>query len=247
MIGFNFKALFTASLLILGSLLSHAINWADYDHLDPSHRVPTEALKQAVNYYDMIKNKINNPYFLTVIDYSKHSGKPRFHLINMKTGNVTSLKVAHGKGSDSNHDGWAEKFSNADGSLATSLGFFLTSEPYPGENGYSLRLDGLSKTNSNARKRAIVVHGAAYVNDKLAVIGRSWGCPALDTRYSTHVIETIKNGSLIFSWGGPKQKLETPVQKTKDIDFTHGVELENDGTGDTENVSTLETPERSDF
>jgi hypothetical protein len=53
-----------------------------------------------------------------------------------------------------------------------------------GQNGYSLRMDGLDRGfNDRARERALVIHGAPYVNESLAKsqgrIGRSWGCPAV--------------------------------------------------------------------
>ena len=61
-----------------------------------------------------------------------------------------------------------------------------------------MRLDGLSSTNSNARKRAIVVHPATYVSDSASRAGRSWGCPALDPKVSKSVIDRIKGGSLML-------------------------------------------------
>lgn len=181
-----------------------AINWHDYDHLDPKRLVPTQALKQAVQYFDQIKDKINNPRFLSIIDFSKHSQQRRFFLINMFTGAVETFKVAHGQGSDSNHDGWAERFSNQPNSKASSIGYYLTAETYLGKYGLSLKLDGLSLTNSNARTRAVVVHGAPYVNDRIEKIGRSWGCPALDLKYAKQVIELIKEGSLMYAWRDQK-------------------------------------------
>jgi len=48
------------------------------------------------------------------------------------------------------------------------------------------------------------VHGAHYVNEntagKLGRLGRSWGCPALDTRLARPIIQTIKDGSLVFAY-----------------------------------------------
>jgi hypothetical protein len=80
----------------------------------------------------------------------------------------------------------------------SSLGFYLTAETYNGEHGYSLRLDGLSSTNSNARERAIVIHAADYVapGEK---IGRSWGCPAVEPRYHQQIIDELKEGALIYA------------------------------------------------
>jgi hypothetical protein len=119
----------------------------------------------------------------------------------MRSGEVETFKTSHGKGSDSDHDGYAETFSNVSGSNASSLGLYKTAEIYSGQHGRSLKLDGLSSTNSNARSRAIVVHPADYVDDSSSSkSGRSWGCPALDPSVSSRVINLIAGGSLIYAW-----------------------------------------------
>ncbi len=56
----------------------------------------------------------------------------------------------------------ATKFSNNEGSLQTSLGFYLTGETYTGKFDLGLRLDGLEYSNSRARSRGVVMHGAQY-------------------------------------------------------------------------------------
>lgn len=170
-----------------------------YDHLDPKNMVRDQPLREAVLYFHANKTKFANKNYISVIDFRLSSTKPRFFIINMKTGGVWALHTSHGKGSDANHDGYAERFSNVSGSHASSLGFYKTSETYYGSNGYSLRLNGLSSTNSNARARAIVVHGASYVQDRTVIQGRSWGCPAISMTNRTKVINTIKGGSLIYA------------------------------------------------
>lgn len=170
-----------------------------YDYVDPNHIVPTKHLETAILYYHANKASLKNAAVLSVIDFSQKSTQKRLYIINMSTGSVWNLTVAHGKGSDAEHDGFAEKFSNVSGSNASSLGFYKTAETYQGSNGYSLRLDGLSSTNSNARPRAIVVHGASYVQDSAVIQGRSWGCPAVSMANRDKVINTIKGGSLIYA------------------------------------------------
>lgn len=170
-----------------------------YDYLDPSHIVPTKKLEAAVLYFHKNKSKFKNQSVISVIDFSQKSTQKRWYFINMSTGSVWNIHVSHGKGSDSNHDGFAEKFSNVSGSNASSVGFYKTAETYQGSNGYSLKLDGLSSTNSNARPRAIVVHGAAYVQDSAVIQGRSWGCPAVSSANRDKVINMIKGGSLIYA------------------------------------------------
>jgi hypothetical protein len=146
---------------------------------------------------------VERPATLTVIDYSRPSTKPRLWVVDLATGDVLFEElVAHGQGSGGD---LATKFSDEPDSHQTSLGLFRTEETYTGKHGYSLRLEGLEDgVNSRARERAIVVHGAPYVSagavSTLGRLGRSWGCPALGPDVARRVIDTIKDGSLIFSY-----------------------------------------------
>jgi hypothetical protein len=140
---------------------------------------------------------------LTVIDYSRPSTEPRLFVIDVPARRVRyTERVAHGKGSGENA---TERFSNRDGSRMTSLGIFLAAETYQGQHGLSLRLDGLEPGfNDRARERAIVMHGAAYVSEKIIAsqgrLGRSWGCPAVRNAIARELIETIKDGSLVVAY-----------------------------------------------
>lgn len=171
-----------------------------YAHVDQDKIVPAALLSKTLAYYDANQSKIKNKNYIIVIDFKQHNSKKRFYLVNMNTGDVERYLTAHGKNSDPDYDGYATKFSNSEGSLMSSLGFYVTAETYYGDNGYSLRLDGLSSTNSNARSRAIVIHGASYVRDA-SLIGRSYGCPALEEQYAADVIDTVKGGVLIYADG----------------------------------------------
>jgi hypothetical protein len=140
---------------------------------------------------------------LTVIDYSLPSTAKRLWVFDVDRGEVLFNElVAHGKNTGEN---FARRFSNRDGSLQTSLGLFRTVGTYNGNNGYSLKLDGLEPGfNDQAARRAVVMHGAPYVSPEFAAqhgrIGRSWGCPALSQKVAAKVIDTIKGGSLVFSY-----------------------------------------------
>lgn len=166
--------------------------------LDPDHEVPRTLLNKALTYYDNNLTKIKNREVLGIIDFKEHNSKERFYIIDMVSGKVDKYLVAHGKNSDPDFDGYATIFSNTINSEMSSQGFYLTAETYEGSHGHSLALDGLSSTNSNARKRSIVIHPADYVSPG-SKIGRSWGCPALEPRYSYEIIERIKNGALIYA------------------------------------------------
>jgi len=170
-----------------------------YGHLDPASVVPSDLLAQALAFFDANQGKIKNQAFITVVDFARHSGKKRFFVIDMASGTVEQHVTAHGSGSDSDNDGLPEKFSNATGSNASSIGYYLTAEVYTGKWGRSMRLDGLSPTNSAARSRAIVFHGADYVLDTSSKQGRSWGCFVLPLNRKDAVIDKLRDGSLIFA------------------------------------------------
>lgn len=145
-------------------------------------------------------NKINNRNLLTVIDFSKSSSKNRFFVIDTQTKKIVYKSlVAHGRNSGYE---FATKFSNKISSYQSSLGFYKTAETYSGKHGFSLRLDGLEFSNSNARSRAIVIHGADYVSKefikKNGKLGRSLGCPSLPKTNYQEIIKTIKNGTCLF-------------------------------------------------
>ena len=155
--------------------------------------------------------KVQNDRLLTVIDYSRASTQPRLWVLDLEHEQLLFEElVAHGRGSGEN---FATRFSNADGSHQTSLGLFRTADTYVGGNGYSLRLDGLEAGfNDRARERAIVMHGAPYVsNDNVRTVGRlgrSHGCPALRPSIARSVIDTIKQGSLVFAYYPDKNWLQ---------------------------------------
>lgn len=140
---------------------------------------------------------------MAVIDYSRPSTERRLWVFDLASGKLLyDEHVAHGQGSGAN---LANAFSNNDGSHQTSLGLFTTAETYHGNNGYSLRMDGHEPgVNDNARRRAIVMHGAPYVNPKAAPalgrLGRSHGCPAVRPDVARPIIDTLKGGQLVFSY-----------------------------------------------
>lgn len=143
------------------------------------------------------------PRRLAVIDYRLPSAQPRLWVFDLARQKLLYTElVAHGRGSG---DARATSFSNDDGSHRSSLGLFSTAETYLGDNGYSLRMDGLEPGyNDRARERAIVMHGAWYVDPALASrtgrLGRSQGCPAVRPKVAHQLIDTLKGGQLVFAY-----------------------------------------------
>jgi hypothetical protein len=156
--------------------------------------------------YRRIEN-LRKKNLITIIDYSLPSTGKRLFVIDLENKILLfNCLVAHGKNSGENI---ANSFSNDPRSLKSSLGFFKTAETYNGENGYSLKLDGLEKNiNDNARAREIVIHGAEYVSERYVIkygrTGRSWGCPAVPVEISKDLIDKISNGSCLFIYADDK-------------------------------------------
>ncbi|WP_285057053.1 murein L,D-transpeptidase catalytic domain family protein [Pedobacter ginsengisoli] len=138
---------------------------------------------------------------LTIADMDMNSTKKRLWIVDLdKKELLLNTWVAHGQRSGADK---AVKFSNTDNSFQSSIGFYVTGETYNGQHGRSLRLDGVDDGfNDNARKRAIVVHGADYVSqgtiNALGRLGRSQGCPAVAPELANKVINTIEGKTVLF-------------------------------------------------
>ncbi len=144
-----------------------------------------------------------DPTRLSVIDYSRPSTEQRMWVFDLARQKLLFEEwVAHGRNSGGNQ---TEHFSNRDGSFMSSLGAFTARETYMGGNGYSLRLEGLEPGfNDHARDRAIVIHGAPYVNPTMARLqgrlGRSLGCPAVRLTVARPLIDSLRGGTLVFAY-----------------------------------------------
>lgn len=140
---------------------------------------------------------------MAVVDFSAPSFAPRLHLVDLAGGGATAMLVAHGRGSDPAHTGWARRLSNDPGSHASSSGAYLVDEIYFGRHGRSRRLVGLDPENSNAEARGIVIHAAPYVSSAIAEthgkLGRSEGCFALSAADIGHVLDVLSPGSLLYA------------------------------------------------
>lgn len=138
-----------------------------------------------------------------IVDFSKPSHEPRFFLVNLYDGSVQSHLVAHGRGSDPDHSGFVEQFSNDFGSHATSNGTYATSDYYQGKYGLSMRVKGLDWSNYNAEPRAIVIHNAWYAEPEMlsahGKLGRSEGCFAMSRKSQFEVMSKLAGGRMIYA------------------------------------------------
>ena len=140
---------------------------------------------------------------IAIADFSKPSSEPRFHVVDLASGQVESHRVAHGRGSDPAHSGYLERFSNDFGSYATSSGTYTTGDYYDGKYGLSMKVRGLDWSNSNAEPRAIVIHNAWYAEPEMVeahgMLGRSEGCFAMSRQSQYEVMRKLAGGRMIYA------------------------------------------------
>lgn len=171
--------------------------------------------------YMLANNLLTKTGLITICDFSQRSDKKRLYVFNLDEGRLLfNTYVSHGRNSGNDY---ATSFSNRNDSHKSCLGFLRTAETYFGDNGYSLRLDGMENGfNDNARERAIVMHGSNYVNDSRAsagsMMGRSFGCPAVPATEAKKIINCIKGGSCFFNYYPDKTYAHS--SKILNADFT---------------------------
>ena len=140
---------------------------------------------------------------IAIADFSRPSSEPRFHVVDLASGQVESHRVCHGRGSDPAHSGYLERFSNDFGSYATSNGTYMTTDYYDGKYGLSMKVRGLDWSNNNAEARAIVIHNAWYAEDDMiplhGMLGRSEGCFAMSRESQYQVMRRLAGGRMIYA------------------------------------------------
>jgi len=140
---------------------------------------------------------------IAIADFSRPSSEERFFVVDLASGQVEAHRVAHGRGSDPDHSGFVERFSNAFGSYATSNGAYVTGDYYDGKYDLSMKVRGLDWSNYNAEPRAIVIHNAWYAEDDMIPIhgklGRSEGCFAMSRKSQYDVMRRIAGGRMIYA------------------------------------------------
>lgn len=162
-----------------------------------------QLLRRALAALDAHAKHIRHRDRIAIVDFSAPSSEERLHFLDVASGRVSRLLVAHGSGSDPRHTGYVERFSNVPGSNASSEGAFVTGDYYVGKHGRSQRLAGLDPTNDHAMERAIVIHGAWYANaemiDAHGKLGRSQGCFAVGETCLDEIFGHLGTGRLLYA------------------------------------------------
>lgn len=164
--------------------------------------VPREPLDLLFRMFDYNEGRIPNVTNAVLVDYSSPSTEKRLYLVNLFNGSVERFYVAHGIRSGVLE---ARYFSNLPDSWKSSLGFYYAKGTYMSEkNGLSLYLDGIDRSNNNARLRTIVLHGARYVSDEFirrnGRLGWSEGCFAVGLEHVNYLVTALQSGSILLSY-----------------------------------------------
>lgn len=175
---FNLIVFLTVSFIGIPKVLSGKENWtaSDVERFSSQLSEVKEMIKTSNSY----NNKI--AFF---IDMKIKSGKNRFFVYDLENDKILDEGlVAHGCGSETGIAGDL-KFSNEPNSNATSLGRYSIRKSYNGIFGKAYKLAGLDQTNSNAFKRAVVLHSYSAVPEQEQdyYISRSHGCPMVNEAF----------------------------------------------------------------
>ena len=145
----------------------------------------------------LLKNRAGyNDKIVFLVDMKIKSGYNRFFVYDIANNKILDKGlVANGSGSETAVKGDL-KFSNEPNSKCTSLGRYSVGKSYKGMFGKAYKLSGLDETNSNASKRAVVLHSySAVPNDEQDYyISNSQGCPMVSEVFFKR-LEKIIDGS----------------------------------------------------
>jgi len=184
-----------------------------YDEMDlEDSGLSRQAFQSAWTGYYKLRKKglLRKSSVLSICDFSQSSSNQRLYVIDVRNRKVLyRTYVAHGINSG---EEFANSFSNKMESCKSSLGFYITTKTYTGINGMSLRIEGVDRGfNDNAARRAIVIHGATYVSQRIlrkyGVMGTTFGCPAIPSEMTTQIIPVVKNGSCFYIYYPSKKYL----------------------------------------
>ena len=175
-----------------------------YNQIDfGDNKVSFEAFNKAYQGYMNLKKagKLTGNDVISIADFSLISTAKRLWVIDLTQKKVLfNTHVAHGQGSGGD---FPTVFSNKGESHQSSIGFYVTKSTYGGKHGTSLRIAGMDKGfNDNAEARDVVIHPANYCSPGYLAqnkrLGRSWGCPAVPPEVAEPIINTIKDGTMLF-------------------------------------------------
>ncbi|MBZ4035428.1 murein L,D-transpeptidase catalytic domain family protein [Flavobacterium sp. 17A] len=143
-------------------------------------------------------NRNYNRKIAFFVDMKIKSGRNRFFVYDLEKNEIIDQGlVAHGSGSETGIKGDILQFSNTPNSNCTSLGRYSVEKSYNGVFGKAFRLAGMDETNSNAMKRAIVLHKYREVptDEQGYYIINSHGCPMVSELFFKRLEKIIDSSN----------------------------------------------------
>ncbi|HYE43702.1 MAG TPA: murein L,D-transpeptidase catalytic domain family protein [Caulobacteraceae bacterium] len=172
--------------------------------MDPKGLIRKPLLDAGLQALERHGERIPTRDAIYLVDFDRHSSKPRLYRLDLQTGEAEAFRTAHGKGSDPAHTGFAQRFSNIFDSNTSSVGAYVTAGASHGvKYAENVLLDGLEPTNSHARDRAIIVHAADYCEPSYLAqhgkLGRSYGCFSVSSQDLAVLRPAMDAGRLLFA------------------------------------------------
>ena len=165
----KFLALFSVATLLLTMCTTNR----------PKHDETSQVESHAKQLKSYAQQKGYSTKYCLLIDMSINSGLKRFFVYDLSKNTVAfSGLVAHGSCDQLFLS--EVRFSNTPESGCTSYGVFKVGGKYRGHYGKAYKLYGLQTSNSNAFRRAVVIHGLDCIPDQECYprpICNSSGCP----------------------------------------------------------------------
>jgi hypothetical protein len=173
--------------------------------VDPRGEIRKALLDRALAALDIHHHRLPHRDRMYLVDFRKFSGEARLYEVDIASGQVTTFRTTHGRGSDPAHTGFAQRFSNEPDSHMSSVGAYATAGASWGpQQGPNVLLDGLEYSNNLARDRAIIVHGADYADpeflEREGKLGRSYGCFSVAHADLEPLRARMGEGRLLFAW-----------------------------------------------
>ena len=172
--------------------------------MDPQGLIRKDLLEAGLKALNGHGERVPNRDVMFLVDFDRHSSQPRMYRLKLDDGRVDMFRTAHGRGSDPMHTGFAQMFSNVPESYTSSVGSYVTAGMSTGVvHNENVLLDGLDYSNSRARERAIIVHGADYCDPsylrRFGKLGRSNGCFSVSNEDLATLRPAMASGRLIFA------------------------------------------------
>lgn len=185
------------------ALLFSLTSFTTYNVTDKKEMLSEVEFERLTNHVSEIKsftsaNRTYSKKIAFLVDMKIKSGKNRFFVYDLENDKIIDQGlVAHGSGSETGIKGDILQFSNTPNSNCSSLGRYSIEKSYSGVFGKAFRLNGLDETNSNALKRAIVLHRYKEVPDeeKEYYIINSHGCPMVSEVFFKRLEKVIESSN----------------------------------------------------